>query len=74
MKEDERVKVASHTDHGSYTAKTIYRNSKQIISEIKLLGLSLNYYTHVSVSDLSIPRIGLPILLQENRWTHRENM
>jgi hypothetical protein len=28
---------------------------------------------HVSVSDLYIPTIGLPILLQENRWTDRGN-
>jgi hypothetical protein len=26
----------------------------------------LRYYIHVSVRDLYIPRIGLPILLQEN--------
>jgi hypothetical protein len=26
-------------------------------------------FTHVSVSDLYIPTIGLPILLQENMWT-----
>jgi hypothetical protein len=31
-------------------------------------------YIHVSVSDLNIPTIGLPILLQENRWTDRGNI
>jgi hypothetical protein len=30
---------------------------------------SLFFYIHVSVSDLYIPTIGLPILQQENRWT-----
>jgi hypothetical protein len=34
-------------------------------------GLVPNSYIHVSVSDLYILRIGLPILLQENRWTDR---
>jgi hypothetical protein len=34
---------------------------------------SPNPYIHVSVSDLYIPLIGLPILLQENRWTERWN-
>jgi hypothetical protein len=31
--------------------------------------LSPNFHIHVSVSDLYIPRIGLPILLQPNRQT-----
>ncbi len=35
---------------------------------------SLYYYIHVSVSDLYIFLIGLPILLQENRWTERRNI
>jgi hypothetical protein len=33
-----------------------------------------NSYIHVSVSDLYIPLIGLPILLQENRWAERGNI
>jgi|LakMenEpi03Aug12_release.lakeMendotaPanAssembly.Ray.scaffolds.fasta_scaffold767600_1 hypothetical protein len=28
-----------------------------------------NFHIHVSVSDLYIPTIGLPTLLQENMWT-----
>jgi hypothetical protein len=36
---------------------------------MKLRGLVPNSYIHISVSDLYIPTIGLPILLQENRWT-----
>jgi hypothetical protein len=43
---------------------------------MKLLFLKQNYnvlspssYTHISVGDLYISRIGLPILLQGNMWT-----
>jgi hypothetical protein len=36
---------------------------------MKLPGLVPNSYIHVSVSDLYIPRIGLPIWLQQNRQT-----
>ncbi len=44
-------------------------NSKQIFPEKELHALSPNFHIHVSVSDLYIPTIGLPILLQENMWT-----
>ncbi len=44
-------------------------NSKQIFSEKELRGLSPNFHIHVSVSDLYIPAIGLPIPVQENMWT-----
>jgi hypothetical protein len=37
-------------------------------------GLSPNSYIHVSVSDLYIPMIGQPILLQVNRWTDHGNI
>jgi hypothetical protein len=39
--------------------------SKQIISEKEYRGLSPNFHIHVSVRDLYIPTIGLPILLEE---------
>jgi hypothetical protein len=39
-------------------------NSKQIFPEKILRGL--NIHIHVSVCDLYSPKIGLPILLQEN--------
>jgi hypothetical protein len=39
------------------------KNSKQIFPEMKLRGLVPNFYIHISVSDLYIPMIGLPILL-----------
>jgi hypothetical protein len=39
--------------------------SKQIFSEKKYQGLSPNFHIHAYVSDLYIPTIGLPILLEE---------
>jgi hypothetical protein len=44
-------------------------NLKQIFPEKELHGFSPDFQIHVSVSDLYIPTIGLPILLQENMWT-----
>jgi hypothetical protein len=41
---------------------------------MKLRGHSPNSYIHASVSDLFIPTIGLPILMQENRWTDHGNL
>ncbi len=35
----------------------------------ELRGLSPNFHVHVSVSDLYIPKIGLPIWLQQIRQT-----
>jgi hypothetical protein len=49
-------------------------NSKQIFPGKKLRGLSPNFHIHVSVSDLYIPTIGLPVLLQENLWTDPGNI
>ncbi len=48
-----------------YTAKTKYRKFEQIFPEKELRGYSTSSYIHVSVSDLNIPLIGLPILLQD---------
>ncbi len=53
-----------------------------VFPELKLLFPKQNYnvlspssYTHISVRDLHISRIGLPILLQGNRmWTDPGNM
>jgi hypothetical protein len=36
--------------------------------------LSPSFYTHISVRDLFISRIVLPILLQGNMWTHPGNI
>ena len=41
---------------------------------MKLRGLIPSFYIYVSVSDLYIPTIGLPILLQENMWTDPVNI
>ncbi len=38
---------------------------KQIFTEKEYRGLSPNFHIHASVSDLYIPTIGLPILLEE---------
>ncbi len=48
-------------------------NSKLIFPGKELRGLSPNFHIYVSVSDLYIPTIGLPILLQENMWTDHGN-
>jgi hypothetical protein len=45
----------------------------QIFPETELRGLSRNFHIPVSVSDLYIPTIGLPNLLQENMWTEYIN-
>ncbi len=51
-----------------YTENPIY-----VFPERKLCGLVPNSYIHVSVSDLYIPRIGLPIWLQQKRQTNPGN-
>ncbi len=40
-------------------------NPKQIFPEKELRGHSPNFHIHVSVSDLYIPMIDLPIVLKE---------
>jgi hypothetical protein len=56
-------------DHNSHLAYTLQRinteNSKQIFSEKELLCHSPKFHIHVFVSDLYIPAMDLPILLQE---------
>ncbi len=49
-------------------------NLKQIFPEKELCGLRFNVLIHVSFGDLYIPRIGLPIMLQENMWTDSGNI
>jgi hypothetical protein len=49
-----------------YTAKTQYRIFETNIREKELRGHSPNSFIPVSVSELYIPMISLPILLQEN--------
>jgi hypothetical protein len=47
------------------TAKAKYQNFETNIPEKEYRGLSPNFHIHASVSDLYIPTIGLPILLEE---------
>ncbi len=49
-------------------------NWKQIFPEKELRGRSPNSYIHVSVSDLYLPTTGLPVLLQESKWTDSGNI
>jgi hypothetical protein len=47
---------------------------KQNFPEKELRGQSPNFHIHMSVSDLYIPTIDLPILWQENMWTDPGNI
>jgi hypothetical protein len=47
-------------------------NWEKIFPERKLRGLRPNIFIHISVSDLYIPTVGLPIWLKESGWTDRE--
>ena len=60
---------AWHKINKHRTERLIY-----VVPEMKLRGLVPNYYIHVSVRDLNIPRIGLPIWLQQNRQTYPGNI
>ncbi len=51
---------------GTCTVYALQRkNAKQIFPEKEYRGLSPNFYIHVSVSELYIPTMGLPFLLEE---------
>ncbi len=49
----------------THCKEPIPKNSKQIFPEKELRVHSPNFHIHVSVSDLNIPMIDLPILMQE---------
>jgi hypothetical protein len=49
-------------------------NPVYVFPEMELWDLDPNSYINVSVIDLYIPRIGLPIWLQQNRQTNSENI
>jgi hypothetical protein len=63
------------TRHGGTTKETSDKehalqrqnaeNLKQILPEKEYWGLSPNFHIHVSVSELYIPTMGLPFLLEE---------
>ncbi len=63
------------TDHKKYASLTVlYHISDYEFPEMKICGLVPNYYINVSVSALYIPRIGLPLWLQQNRQTDPGNI
>ncbi len=56
-------------------AKTIKKNIYiKIFLRKGLRSLSPNFHIQVSVSNLYVPTIGLPILPQENMWTDPGNI
>ncbi len=64
------MKDKYHENACSWWAATLYpENPIYVFPEMKLRGLVPSFNIHVSVNDLYIPRIGLPILLQQNRQT-----
>jgi hypothetical protein len=66
-------KTANTLVHSS-TAKTQYRKIETYMPRKETARLQSNSHIHVSVRDLYIHLIGLPILLQENRWAERGNI
>jgi hypothetical protein len=69
------------TNKGPVNIQHKYLVSIHVFPEMKLLFPKQNYnvlspssYTHISVRNLYISRIGLPILLQENIWTNPRNI
>ena len=54
-----------YTQTFPYTAKIKYRKFETNIPRKGIWGLSPNFHIHVSLIDLFIPTIGLPLLLEE---------
>jgi hypothetical protein len=52
---------------------TLYQNPIYVFPEMKLRGLVPTSYIQVSVRNFYIPRISLPIWLQQNRQTDLGN-
>ena len=61
-----RIQLVTYT---SALQRNNTENSALLLSGKELHGRSPSFHIHVSVSDLCIPTIDLPILLQENMWT-----
>jgi hypothetical protein len=59
---------------GTYLTVHCTENPIYVFPEMKLHGLILNFHIHVSVCILYIPRIGLPIWLQQKRQTDPGNI
>jgi hypothetical protein len=62
------------TSYRSLPLPQCTENPIYVFPEMKLLGLAPNSYIHASLSNLYIPRIGLPIWLQQNRRTDPGNI
>jgi len=58
----------------TYSVPRCTENPIYLFPEMKLRGLVLNSYSQVSLSDLCIPRIDLPIWLLQNRQTETGNI
>ncbi len=59
-----QILIIRKQKHGFVHEPTVPKKLKQIFPEIKLRDFGFpSFYSHVSVSDLCIPTIGLPILL-----------
>ncbi len=56
---------------GGHTAKTKGRKFETNIPEKEYRGLSPNFHIHVSMSELYIPTMGLPFLLEELHYVDR---
>ncbi len=67
-------KCAYVTEELAFLCGHNIKNSKQIIPEKELCGISTNFHIHVSVSDSYIPKIGLPALQQEIIWPNPGNL
>ena len=61
----ERLYVLKYYKHRSTLQRQNTEISKQIFPEKEYRGLSSNVHIHASVSELYIPTIGMPILLDE---------
>jgi hypothetical protein len=63
--ERQREKVRIYRSYYDTLQRQNAENLKQIFPEKEYRGLSLNLHIHVSVSELYIPSMGLPALLEE---------
>jgi hypothetical protein len=61
----ESFKLRNRTIQDATLQRQNAENLKHIFPEKEYRGLSPNFHIHVSVSELYIPRMGLPVLLEE---------
>jgi hypothetical protein len=75
----EQIPKTIHCFLSQFTTVEIIRphcteNPIYVLPEMRLLVVVPNFYIHVSECDLYIPRISLPIWLQQNRQTDPRNI